>query len=104
MFCYRKEVSLEFQDVLSKLLTKEPANRITISELREHSWVLKTSRSISSKQDNCMEEITVTDEEIKTAIQKFYTPIHILVSSHSELKVSGLDLLLHIAGNDKANG
>jgi len=103
MFDSRKEVSSEFQDVLSKLLTKEPANRITISELREHPWVLKSGRSIPSKHDNCMEEITVTDEEIKKAIQKFYTPIHILVSLHSYLKIKLYRTLFH-TGNDKANG
>lgn len=62
-----------------KLLTKEPESRATISELREHPWVLKTSRTIPTRQENCMEEINVSEADIEHAIKPFYTPLHILV-------------------------
>lgn len=72
-------VSAELQDLLWKLLTKDPEKRISISEVREHTWILKTSRTIPSKEENCLEEINVSEEDIQSAIKPFYTPIHILM-------------------------
>ena len=41
---------------------------------------MKTARPLPSKEENCAEEIVVTEEDIEGAFKKFYTPIHILVS------------------------
>ena len=78
-YVFSKPVSLELKDLFMRLLTKEPENRITISELRQHLWVLQTSRTIPTREQNCMEEIDVSEEDIKQAIRPFYTPLHILV-------------------------
>ena len=72
-------ISSELQDLLSKLLNKDPEKRITLSEIRVHPWILKTARRIPSVEENCLEEIDVSEEEIRSAIKPFYTPIHILV-------------------------
>ena len=77
--CYSIDISQELRDLLEKLLQKDPAHRITIAEIREHPWVLKTARPLPSKEENCAEEIIVSEEEIKGAFKPFYTPIHILV-------------------------
>ena len=73
------DISPELRDLLEKLLRKDPAKRITIAEIREHPWVLKTARPLPSREENCAEEISVSEEEIKGAFKQFYTPIHILV-------------------------
>ena len=73
-------ISPELRDLLIKLLEKDPAKRITIADIRQHPWVLQTVRPLPSKEENCAEEISVSEEEIKGAFKQFYTPIHILVS------------------------
>lgn len=72
-------VSTELQDILKKLLTKDPKERITISEIRIHPWILKTDRVIPSEQENIHERISISEEDIQKAIKPYYTPIHILV-------------------------
>jgi [calcium/calmodulin-dependent protein kinase] kinase len=72
-------ISVDLQDLLWKLLTKDPQKRITLPEVREHAWILNTTRTIPSKEENCLEEISVSEEDIQAAIKPFYTPIHILV-------------------------
>lgn len=70
---------MELQDLLRKILTKDPEKRITLSEVRAHPWVLQTTRSVPSKEENCQEEIDISEDDIQSAIKPFYTPIHILV-------------------------
>lgn len=72
-------ISAELKDLLTKLLQKDPAQRITITDIRQHPWVLKTARPLPSREENCAEEISVSEDEIKGAFKQFYTPIHILV-------------------------
>ena len=73
------DISPELKDLLVKLLQKDPAKRITIPEIREHPWILQTARPLPSREENCAEQISVSEEEIKGAFKPFYTPIHILV-------------------------
>lgn len=72
-------VSAELVELLEKLLTKDPEKRIMLSEVREHPWVQKTTRTMPSKDENCLKEIKVSEEDIQAAIKPFYTPIHILM-------------------------
>ena len=72
-------VSKDLLDLLKKLLNKDPEGRITLSELRMHPWVQNTTTIIPSKEENCQEEIGISEEDIKEAIKPFNTPIHILV-------------------------
>ena len=73
------QISAELQDLLRKLMTKDPEKRISVTEMRTHPWILKTTRTIPSKEENCSEEIAISEEDIQSAIKPFYTPIHILV-------------------------
>ena len=79
-FMFSVPISSELQDLLQKLLTKDPSARITLAKVREHPWIHKTTRRIPSVEENCLEEINVSEEDIQSAIKPFYTPIHILVS------------------------
>lgn len=72
-------ISTELQDLLKRLLTKDPDKRIALSEVKVHPWIVMTTRRIPSKEENCLEEINVSEEDIQSAIKPFYTPIHILV-------------------------
>lgn len=76
----RVSISTDIQDLLRKLLTKDPEKRITLPEVRTHPWLLKTDRTIPSRKENCCKEIDVSEEDIHSAIKPFYTPIHILVN------------------------
>lgn len=78
-YIYSVSTSTELQDLLRKILTKDPEKRITLSEVRTHPWVLQTTRSVPSKEENCQEEIDISEDDIQSAIKPFYTPIHILV-------------------------
>ena len=75
----RAAVSTELQDLLRKLLDKDPDKRISLSEVRMHPWILSTTRTIPSSDQNCLKEIDISEEDIQAAIKPFYTPIHILV-------------------------
>ena len=84
-YLYSVDISPELRDLLTKLLQKDPAQRITIGDIRCHPWVLKTARPLPSREENCAEEISVSEDEIKGAFKQFYTPIHILVSDAIQL-------------------
>ena len=73
-------VSLELKDLLLRLLEKNPNQRITIEEIRRHSWIVAgNDSSIPSTDENCCGLIDVSEEEIEGAVKKYQTPIHILV-------------------------
>jgi serine/threonine protein kinase len=80
LYLYSVTISPELRDLLTKLLQKDPAQRMTITDIRQHPWILKTARPLPSREENCAEEISVSEDEIKGAFKQFYTPIHILVS------------------------
>ncbi|KAL1998106.1 hypothetical protein VTN02DRAFT_6852 [Thermoascus thermophilus] len=70
------EVSLEgetdenFKDLMSRILEKDPAKRITMRELREHPWVTKNGTDpLLSEEENTAEMLEPpTEEEMNTAI------------------------------------
>ena len=80
--------------MLTKLLDKDPVQRITISDIREHSWFLSTDREIPSTDKNCIGELDITEEDIKEAVQEFQTPIHILVCEMKSLHLS--NVVIHV--------
>ena len=76
----------DLKDLLLKLLDKDQKKRITIAEIREHPWILKTSRPLPTKEENCNVEISVSEEDMEQAFKTYHTPIHILVSVHYFLR------------------
>lgn len=67
-------------DLLSKILEKDPAKRITIPEIKAHRWV--TKNGLYPLKEVCG-EIQVTDQDIETAIHR--------VTSFSNLKTFNLN-------------
>ena len=63
---------------------KDQKKRITIPDIRKHPWILKSSRQIPSKEGNCNNEISVSEEDMEKAVKTYQTPIHILVSVIAE--------------------
>ncbi len=70
----------DLKDLLQKLLEKDQKKRITIPQIREHPWILKSSRPVPSREENCNVEISVSEEDMEQAFKTYRTPIHILVS------------------------
>jgi len=66
---YSPTISPELKDLLSKMLQKDPNKRITIPEIKQHSWVTENSKNpMMSTEENCIYE-EITDEEIQNAVQ-----------------------------------
>ncbi|KAJ1948226.1 hypothetical protein FBU59_001690, partial [Linderina macrospora] len=64
----------QLQDLLARMLRQEPAERITIAEMREHTWVTQDgSYVITAKEVNCEHVvISVTQEDLDQVIQPIY--------------------------------
>ena len=83
----------DLKDLLQKLLEKDQKKRITIPQIREHPWILKSTRPIPSREENCNVEISVSEEDMEQAFKTYRTPIHILVSVGPDCLC--LDSILH---------
>ena len=59
------------QDLILKMLTKDPDQRINLSKIREHPWVTKSGEDpLPPTEENVVGFITVTAEEVQVeAIQ-----------------------------------
>ncbi|XP_065055154.1 calcium/calmodulin-dependent protein kinase kinase 1-like isoform X2 [Rhopilema esculentum] len=61
-------VDPQLQDLISRLLAKDPKKRIRMQEIKEHPWVTKGGReSLPKTNENCV-VIEVTDEDVKNSI------------------------------------
>ena len=66
------------------MLTKDPANRIKLADVKQHPWVTcNDTLPLPSEAENCGRKmVTVTDEEINssvTVIPNIYTVVSIYV-------------------------
>lgn len=62
-------ISTELQDLLSRMLKKNPADRITVPEIKVHSWVTKNGMfPMPSESENCV-FVEVTEEEIDNCVR-----------------------------------
>ncbi|KAM0736239.1 Calcium/calmodulin-dependent protein kinase kinase 2 [Formica fusca] len=58
-------MSLDMRDLIGRMLDKMPESRITISEMKQHSWLTNNSTEpLPSEVDNCRVPVTVTEEEV----------------------------------------
>ncbi|KAE8351690.1 kinase-like domain-containing protein [Aspergillus coremiiformis] len=66
------ETDENFTDLMSRILEKDPARRIQMSELREHAWVTRNGMDpLLPESENTAEIIGLpTEEEMNTAITK----------------------------------
>lgn len=49
---FPKEISSELQDLLERLLEKDPSSRITIHEIKKHPWLNATPAGTFTEKDN----------------------------------------------------
>jgi len=81
-------ISEELKDLIRRMLTKDPNNRISLPEIKHHSWVTKNGQHLlPNEEDNC-KLVEVTDEDVArviTSIPKLDTLILIkhMLKKHS---------------------
>ncbi len=78
---------VNLKDLILKLLEKDQKKRITIPQIRDHPWILNSSRRVPSKEENCNVEISVSEEDMEQAFKTYQTPIHILVNYDLEVHI-----------------
>lgn len=69
---YASSISADLKDLLMRMLCKDPAQRITIADIREHAWVTShNSDTLLSTEENCCTTAeAVTEDDLKSAIEK----------------------------------
>ncbi len=71
-------MSDSLKDLIAKLLTKDPDERITMDEIKEHAWVSRgNTRPLLTDP---RPPVTVTEDEVKNSITSLYK-LDTLVSS-----------------------
>jgi [calcium/calmodulin-dependent protein kinase] kinase len=65
-----EEQNSTFEDLIRRVLEKDPERRIKMDELRVHPWVTKNGEDpLLSKEENCADMVdTPTEEEMNRAI------------------------------------
>ncbi|XP_035743462.1 probable serine/threonine-protein kinase mkcC isoform X3 [Vespa mandarinia] len=64
-------LSKDLKDLIVRMLTKEPTERISLQRLKEHDWLTDTGKDpLPSEADNCRLPVTVTDEEVERVVTK----------------------------------
>ena len=79
-------MSEELQDLITRMLIKDPETRITLAEIKEHSWVTAYGvYPMLEEEENC-ELIEVTDAEVENSIQHIVNlDSLILVKPHKKM-------------------
>ncbi|XP_018569004.1 calcium/calmodulin-dependent protein kinase kinase [Anoplophora glabripennis] len=87
-FPEKPKVSEDLRDLIRKMLVKDPNERITLPEVKEHPWVTKSGvYPLPSEEENC-QLVEVTEEDVArviTSIPKLDTLILIkhMLKKHS---------------------
>jgi len=84
---YPPTISESLIELIKLMLTKDPGLRITIPEIRDHSWTTDNNRtSIPSTVDNCVGLVTyVTEEEIEKSVKRV-NDLFTVIKAVSKLK------------------
>ncbi|XP_063598075.1 calcium/calmodulin-dependent protein kinase kinase 1-like isoform X1 [Penaeus indicus] len=62
-------VSDDLKDLISLMLEKDPAKRITLPDIKQHPWVTAGNQyPLPTEEENCV-LIEVTDEEVQTCVR-----------------------------------
>ncbi|XP_066921159.1 calcium/calmodulin-dependent protein kinase kinase 1-like [Clytia hemisphaerica] len=78
-------VNPQAKDLISRMLAKDPKERINVLEMKEHHWVTDGGRvTLAATEDHCS-VIEVTDEEVKNSV-KIISKLSSLVFAKSILK------------------
>ncbi|KAK2708388.1 hypothetical protein QYM36_014110, partial [Artemia franciscana] len=63
-------ISNELKDLVTKMLRKNPAERLELQQIKDHSWVTCFGTALlPSAADNCSSRVEVTDEEISSCVR-----------------------------------
>ena len=63
------KLSPELTNLLTRMLDRNPKERITISKIKVHSWTTSNNREpMMSTEDNCMDE-EVTELDVENGLQ-----------------------------------
>lgn len=66
---FPSNISIELQDLLSRMLKKNPDERITVPEIKVHPWVTRNGTfPMPSEGENCV-FVEVTEEEIDNCVR-----------------------------------
>nr|XP_003703687.1 PREDICTED: uncharacterized protein LOC100878744 isoform X1 [Megachile rotundata] len=64
-------LSDSLRELISKMLAKDPSNRISLSEIKEDPWLTNNgAEPLPSEADNCRLPVTVTDEEVERVVTR----------------------------------
>lgn len=70
-FPEKPALSRNLRELISKMLAKDPAERITLSEMKEHVWLTNHgAEPLPIEADNCRLPVTVTDEEVERVVTR----------------------------------
>nr|CAB3227515.1 calcium/calmodulin-dependent protein kinase kinase 2 [Phallusia mammillata] len=62
-------VSKDCQNLINKMLDKDPTSRITLKDIKTHPWVTeKGARTLPSESENC-QLVTITEEDIRSCVK-----------------------------------
>ncbi|XP_032683487.1 serine/threonine-protein kinase PAK 6 isoform X2 [Odontomachus brunneus] len=109
-FPEKPAVSDDLRDLITRMLMKEPADRITLPQIKEHAWLTnRGAEPLPSEADNCRVPVTVTDEEVErvvTRVPKLDTLILIktMLKQHSFQNPFLPKRIVRTAGNDAEAG
>ncbi|XP_004075019.1 calcium/calmodulin-dependent protein kinase kinase 2 [Oryzias latipes] len=66
----RADISDDLKDLLFKMLEKNPETRITVPQIKVHSWVTRHgAEPLPPEDDNCCTLIEVTEEEVENSVK-----------------------------------
>lgn len=70
MIDFSPKISPELHNLITNMLSKDPALRLTLPEVRVHPWVTKSGQApLPKEEENCKCLITITDEDILNSVR-----------------------------------
>ncbi|XP_034938189.1 uncharacterized protein [Chelonus insularis] len=70
-FPEKPELSEDLRDLITRMLTKDPAVRCSLQEIKTHRWLTNHGKEpLLSEADNCRLPVTVTDEEVARVVTR----------------------------------
>ncbi|KAJ2266836.1 hypothetical protein EV176_005459 [Coemansia sp. RSA 451] len=70
------------QDLLERMLERNPESRITIAEIREHPWVTQNNTyCMVSKEENCSNVVgSITEDDVNNTVEHIYDIMPVIIA------------------------
>ncbi|KAJ2481737.1 hypothetical protein IWW56_001546 [Coemansia sp. RSA 2131] len=70
------------QDLLKRMLERNPESRITIAEIREHPWVTQNGTyCMVSKEENCSNVVgSITEDDVNNTVEHIYDIMPVIIA------------------------